>query len=301
MVMFLSVLIIIPIALRIGKSISQPVVKITELIKNTSKFNFDDDKSLKLLSRNKDEIGIMAREMFYMRKMLKETGVHKAARLQKSYLQQEFPIPNKVDMEVLYVPSKTVSGDFYHLEKVNDNIVVGVIWDVCGKGVTAGLSISAFNILFNKTTTITQNPIEILNCLNSRVSELLGDMYIAACCFSFDFEKNEAKISGAGINEFLYSSKDEKYEEKVVKGPFLGMFEDSLFDQETIYFKSGDKFCFLTDGLEFIFDDDKIKENCLKSATITEFINYVDNSLNNMITDIDGLKDDCTLIGIEIK
>ncbi|MCM1992698.1 SpoIIE family protein phosphatase [Oceanirhabdus seepicola] len=301
MTIFLSVFIIIPIALHIGKSISKPIVKITELIKNTSKFNFDDDKSLEILITNKDEIGVMAREMFFMRKFLKETGVHKAAKLQRSYLQSEFPILNKANMEVIYAPSKTVSGDFYHLERTNKNVVVGVLWDVSGKGVTAALSISAFNILFNKTLLITQNPIEILNCLNTRVSELLGNTYIAACCFSFDFEKKEAKIAGAGINEFIYSSKEGNYKQKIVKGPFLGMFEESLFDQQTIHFESGDKFCFLTDGLEFIFEEDFSGENSLKIDSITEFKNYIEDSLNSTLVDEEGIKDDCTLLAIEIK
>ncbi|WBW95371.1 SpoIIE family protein phosphatase [Oceanirhabdus sp. W0125-5] len=298
---FSSVFIIIPIALRVGKSISKPIVKITELIKNTSKFNFEDDKSLEALKNNRDEIGVMAREMYYMRKYLKETGVHKAAELQKQYLQRVFPIPEKANMEILYVPSKTVSGDFFHLEKIDDSTVVGVIWDVCGKGVTAALSISAFNILFNKTLLNTHKPIEILKCLNTRVSELLGDAYVAACCFSFNFEKRQAVIAGAGISEYIYWTQERKYEEKVVKGPFLGMFEDSVFDQKIIDFKTGDKFYFLTDGLDFILENDNHKKNYSEISSIKEFKDYVMECLNTELAETEGLLDDSTMIAIEVK
>ena len=213
---------------------------------------------------------------------LQPTSIPKTPlQLQHTKKQNEFPIPDKVNMEVIYTPSKTVSGDFYHLERMNDNLVIGAIWDVSGKGVTAALSISAFNVLFNRAVWITRDPLEILNYLNSRVPELLGDTYVAACCFSLDFEKKEAKIAGAGLNQFMYCPKEGNYQEKVVKGPFLGMFEDSIFDQEIINFKAGDKFCFLTDGLEFVFDDDKIKDDYLKTAKLSEFKDYVYKAVSN--------------------
>lgn len=79
------------------------------------------------------------------------------------------------------------------------------------------------------------------------------------------------------------------------------MFEDSLFDEEIIYFKPGDKFYFLTDGLEFVFDNNQINKKYLKVASLTEFKNYVSGSLKNTLVGEEGLKDDCTLIGIEIK
>lgn len=299
--MLLSICIIIAIALYLGKSISTPIVKITQLIKNTANFNFTDDNSLEVLIKNKDEIGVMAKQMFNMRKILKETGVDKAAHLQKQYLQKEFPIPDKVNMDTLYIPSKTVSGDFYHMEKINDNLVVGVICDVSGKGVTAALNISAFNVLFHDAVFANQNPVNILNDLNVKVAGFLGETYIAACCFSFDFKNNIAKVAGAGINQFMYSSNKEYYEEKDVKGPFLGMFKDSIFEQEIIYFKPGDKFYFLSDGLELMFSDNKLRNDFTNILEINELVKFLHSYLADMQTENGSIKDDCTLIAIEMN
>lgn len=298
---FLSIGSIILIALHVGKSISKPIVKITQLIKNTAQFNFCDDNTLDLLVKNKDEIGIMAKEMFIMRKILKETGVDKAAILQRQSLQKEFPLPNKVNMEMIYVPANTVSGDFYRMQIVKDNVVVGVIYDVSGKGVTAALNTSAFSVLFNESVLANQNPVDILHDLNDKVADFLGEMYIAASCFSFDFQKNIAKIAGAGINQFIYCSKKDFYQKKDIKGPFLGMFENSIFDQQIICFEPGDRFYFFTDGLEFLYGDMKIKDNYFKTATITELKNYTKKSIVEMQNNVKVIKDDCTLLALEIK
>ncbi|MCY6370821.1 SpoIIE family protein phosphatase [Clostridium ganghwense] len=297
----LSICIITLISLHIGKSIAKPIVKITHLIKNTAKFNFTDNNSLKLLSQNTDEIGIMAKEMLNMQNILKETGVDKAAKLQRQSLQNEFPLPNKINMEVIYTPSKTVGGDFYHIEKINDHLVIGIIWDVSGKGVTAALYTYAFNVLFHESVLDNQTPAGIIHDLNIKVSDFLGETYIAACCFSFNFKNNETQVVGAGINQFIFQTNNHKCEERIVKGPFLGMFENSIFDEQIIHFKSGDRFYFFTDGLEFIFDNDKLKENYLKTNSITEFKNHLNIDLNAMYTDMEGLKDDCTMLALEIK
>lgn len=297
----LAIGIIILIALYLGKTISKPIAKITQLIRNTSNFKFDENQSLKLLAKNKDEIGIMAKEMASMQKILKETGVDRAAHFQKQSLQKEFPISSKASMEVLYVPSKMVSGDFYHIAKINDDVVIGVIYDVSGKGVTAALNTSAFYVLFHEAVSVNQNPIEILNYLNVKVASFFGETYIAACCFSFDFQGNLAQIAGAGINQFMYSSCEEKYQTKNIKGAFLGMFEDSVFDQETINFKQGDKFYFLTDGLEVMFSDENLRKKFINISDSNELIDVLQTQLFHLQATSDSIVDDCTLIALEIK
>ncbi|MBF8983811.1 SpoIIE family protein phosphatase [Lutibacter sp. B2] len=297
---FLSTWMITLVAIYLAKSISNPIIKMTQLIKNTGKFNFSDKHTLKRLAKGKDEIGIMAREMIKMRKTLRETGVHKAAKLQLKSLQKEFPLPNKVNMELLYVPSKTVSGDFFKIEIINDHEVVGILWDVMGKGVAAAVNIYALNILFYESVLENKNPIDILNNLNIKVPEFLEETYIAACCFSFDFDKKIAKIAGAGINEYMYSSNKKYYQNKEVKGPFLGMFEDSMFEEKTIYFESGDKFYFLTDGLEFILSDEEVRKKMMNISDIIDLTRFVHEYIEEQGEE-ETITDDCTLVTIEIK
>ena len=227
--------------------------------------------------------------------------LNSAAKIQRQLLKKPFPLEHKAHMESLYIPAKTVSGDFFYTHKVNEDLIVGIIGDVSGKGITAALNISAFNVLFNEEVLMNKDPSKIVDSLNKKVAKYLGERYIAVCCFSFDFKKNEAKIVGAGINQFIYQTDDCNIENEIVRGSFLGMFEDSKFDEKIINFKSGDKFYFFTDGLDFIFDNEEIKEEYFKNSTISELKNNIKSSLKSMSTDVDGIKDDCTLLTLEIK
>lgn len=226
--------------------------------------------------------------------------LNSAAKMQKKILKKPHLFQNKAKIETLYIPAKTVSGDFFYVHKINDDLFIGMIGDVSGKGVTAALSISAFNVLFHEAVLSSQDPFEIVKNLNIKVANYLGERYVAVCCFSFDFKENKAKIVGAGINQFIYED-SHGYKLRIVRGPFLGMFENTMFDEKIIHFQSGDKFYFFTDGLDFIFDNDNIVGNYLKKFTINELKNNIEQLLNDMLTDVEGIKDDCTLLALEIN
>jgi len=226
----------------------------------------------------------------------KKTELKKAALLQKQSLQNIFPLEDKMFVESVYVAARTVSGDFYHIHKVNDNLVVGILIDVSGKGITAALNVSALNVLFHEAVLSCEDPLKIVQDLNLKVGNYLNETYIAVCCFSLDFEKNIAKVVGAGISEFLIINENSNSELKTAPGAFLGMFKDSVFEQEYIPFKSGDRFYFYTDGLDFIFSDIILKEKFSKNS-----IEVLENHLRDMVSDVEGLKDDSTLLKIVIK
>ncbi|WP_297428246.1 PAS domain S-box protein [Clostridium sp.] len=227
--------------------------------------------------------------------------INKAAELQRKTLQKDFPAKEFVDIVSTYVPAKTISGDFYRIFEVSKNVIIGIIVDVRGKGISAALQISAFDILCFQEIAKTNEPMEIVKNLNEKLINYYDENYIAVCCFSMNFNKNELKVVGAGINQFIFQRKDEDVEEIIVEGPFLGMFEDSEFCEQVIHFKQGDKIYFFTDGLDFIFDEDKIVKRYMKKVSILRFKEYIDVFLNDTILDVGKLKDDCTMIAMEIK
>jgi PAS domain S-box-containing protein len=219
--------------------------------------------------------------------------LERAVQIQEHRQQIEFPIKDKVNLEKIYVPAKLLSGDFYLFHKVNSDKVIGIIGDVTGKGITAALNISAAKVLFYDGVMKRQKPIEILNFLNNEAMIHLGEDYVAVCCYSINFEKNEINIAGAGINEFIYIKKDGTSSKCIVKGPPLGMFRNSIFDEKTIKFSSGDRFCFYSDGMEFIFDED-MNMGELSSTQLR-------SKLKGKIDKIEALEDDCTWICLDIK
>lgn len=223
-----------------------------------------------------------------------------ATKFQNSNLQKSFPIEEKANFQYIYYPAHTVSGDYFKMFKLSEDLVIGMLIDVSGNGVTAALNVSAFDILFLQEILKKHDPETILNSLNAKYNKY-EKVFIAACCFSFDFSKKEALIIGAGINQFIVKRKNGTVEEHTVKGSFLGMFENSIFDRQLIKFDSGDTFYFFTDGLDFVFDEDKIIQNYIKKSNMHEFKKYLDDYLNDMIIEKGKLVDDSSMIAIEIK
>jgi PAS domain S-box-containing protein len=225
--------------------------------------------------------------------------LNKAAEFQRKTLQNDFPAKDKVNITTTYMPAKTVSGDFYRIYRIDENLIVGMLGDVRGKGISAALSISAFDMLCAQEIAVTHEPMEIVMNLNKKLIDYYEENYIAACCFSMNFSEGELKAVGAGINRFIFQR--EQVQEEIIEGTFLGMFEDSEFSEKIIKFEQGDKFIFFSDGLDFILDEDKVIETYIKDVNIFEFKDYIEQFLGDTILEFGKLEDDCTMIAMEIK
>lgn len=224
-----------------------------------------------------------------------------AAKLQRNSLQSSFPCEEYLRVVSVYTPAHMISGDFYRIQKIDENSIIGILIDVRGKGISAALNISALDVLFLQEISSCHEPMDIVNSLNEKLVSYYEENYIAVCCFSMDFKKKELKVVGAGINRFIFQKKGHKVEEKIIKGPFLGMFENSDFSEEIITFDSGDKIFFLSDGLDYIFDEDKIMQRYMGKVSISDFKAYIDEFLEDTRVYNGKLDDDSTMIAMEIK
>jgi PAS domain S-box-containing protein len=227
--------------------------------------------------------------------------INKAANIQKQSLKKDFPLPERAFMKRVYIPAETVSGDFYSVNQIDGDIVTGIIFDVSGSGITAALNVSAFNVMFNEAIHLSHKPMEIINYLNEKTSLYLGESYVAALCFSLNFKKNVADIVGAGINRFMFAPKGGDIGEVIVRGPFVGMFENSMFEETLINFSSGDRFCFFTDGFDYVFEDEEFIQEANKMDDISDIKKHIRNNYVHRSSENEHYKDDCTLLAIQIK
>lgn len=225
----------------------------------------------------------------------------RAAEFQKNTLQKCFPGREFFETTTVYVPAYTISGDFYRINKINDELIIGILVDVKGKGISAALNISALELMFMEEISIEREPIKIVENLNEKLANYYEENYIAVCCFSLDFSKKEMKIVGAGINQFMFQKHGKEVEKRFVEGAFLGMFADSEFVQINLPIESGDRIFLFSDGFDFIFDEDNIIKRYMEKVSISEFKKYIDEYLEDTILEEGNLKDDCTMIAMEIK
>lgn len=225
----------------------------------------------------------------------------RAARIQQNNLQKDFPGKNFLKITTVYMPAYIVSGDFYKIIQIDDQLMVGILVDVKGKGLSAALNISALELIFMEEIAEENEPIRIVENLNKKLADYYEDNYIAVCCFSLDFVNKELKLVGAGINQFMFQKQGRKAEKKIAEGPFLGMFADSEFSQIKLPIKSGDRIFLFSDGFDFIFHEDGIVKRYMEKVSVSEFKKYIDEYLEDTILEVGNLKDDCTMIAMEIK
>lgn len=256
-----------------------------------------------------EQINFMAKKIKIRENQLQETNqklkslinernleLDQAFVLQRQQIQTKFPSFEKVKFEQIYLPAKKISGDFVFFNKTDDNKLIGLIGDVCGKGISASLFVSALHVLFFKSVQYHFEPVKILNYLNSKVEEYLGEQYVAACCFTFDFDKNILQVSSAGIYSFQIKKKQVRIEEQIIPGAFLGMFKDSVFEQKAFDFQAGDRFYFYSDG----FEELNKAEGSTNGLNSILSIEEQKKSIERKIFDSKTLKDDTTLLFFEV-
>ncbi len=228
---------------------------------------------------------------------LKKMEMEKAAAIQKQRLMTHFPIPERAEMQTVYLPAKHVSGDFFELYRSGPDTVTGIIGDVSGKGITAALSVSAMRVLFYEAASLSKDPVAVLHQLNREAMRHFKEEYIAACCFCIDFSSQEITAAGAGINEFMFFSGTEGWQRKFIRGPFLGMFGNNWFEQLKLCFRPGDKLFLYTDGLEQLFFDETAALAIHGEMDMEIYKNAIQEQLQNE----PELWDDCTWIGLSFK
>ncbi|MBE6062950.1 MAG: PAS domain S-box protein [Clostridium butyricum] len=227
--------------------------------------------------------------------------LNRAALFQRNSLQTEFDFGENINIERIYIPAKIISGDFYRICSRDDKHIIGTLIDVRGKGISAALSISAINILFLQEISNNVHPSKIVENLNKALVKYYDETYIAVCVFEIDLEKKTLNAVGAGINKFFHITEGEEIKERIIRGPFLGMFEDSEFEEITINLKSDDKIILFTDGFEFILENEKSISESLKHDNPKKIIKKIERSIENEILENGNLKDDCTVLVINIR
>ena len=227
--------------------------------------------------------------------------------LVRNYLENSF---------VLFKPKDIVSGDFYWIDKVGDNILFAVV-DCTGHGVPgAFLSLIGHNSLNQIVNELKiYQPAKILEELNRIVSKTLQNnleatnikdgMDMSIC--SLNIKTNELQFAGA-FNP-LYLVRDNQMEE--IKGDKIaigsGMDANPKFTNNVIQLKEGDCIYLFSDGYADQFGGPKGKK--FKYSRFKEVLveihqkdmNEQCHILNDMITEWQGdleQIDDVCVIGL---
>ena len=259
-------LIIVVIEYYVSRTISKPIIKLTDTVKNTGEGDFDNKSDID----TRDEIGDLARGFNKMQDNLKlYTENLKAVTAEKERIGAElnvatqiqadmlprifppFPERNEIDIFASMSPAKEVGGDFYDFFLIDENRLALVIADVSGKGVPAALFMVISKTLIKNRAMQGGTPAQILADVNNQLCEGNdSEMFVTCWLGIFDFSTGKLTASNAGHEFPAVCGPDRKFELlKDKHGIVLAAMEGVRYRDYEIQLEPGGSIFVYTDGV----------------------------------------------------
>jgi len=197
-----------------------------------------------------------------------------AGKVQQAMLPQvypAFPIGPGLDVNALefhhrYVPAGKVSGDFFHVRRIRDNLVGIFICDVMGHGVRSAMITSMLRALVEELQSEADEPGELLERLNDDLFAMLHQsdetMYASGIYMIIDTASLKLCWSSAGHPAPMLLRRQEGVVEMMCvprerSGKALGLLASSSYQTCEGILQPGDRLLLYTDGIYEIFAGEK--------------------------------------------
>lgn len=201
----------------------------------------------------------------------------------------------------MYIPCRDIGGDLPDVYE-QDGAAFGVIADVSGKGISAGMLSAFVKAAYDKSE---RSPAKAIEKLNDKFSELNLDERNYVTVAAVRIDGNSVTYSTAGHNVPILLKTNSGITRIVLNSPPVSnWFENPAFFEDSISYRKGDILVLLTDGVteckndrgEMFGADGAIKTLSL-SRTAGEFIKNLEANLK---TFSQNLNDDITAIAFDL-
>ena len=201
-----------------------------------------------------------------------------------------------------YIPCRDIGGDLPDVYTV-DGKACGVIADVSGKGVAAGMLSAFVKAAYDKTT---PSPAEAITKLNEKFRSLNLDEknYVTVAAVRIDDDSITYSMAGHNV-PILLKTEGGVTRIMLKSPPVSNWFERPNYFNDTIPYKSGDILVLLTDGVTECRNDrgemfgvDGAIKTLSYSKTADDFIKNLENSLRSFSPT--PLNDDITAVAFDL-
>ncbi len=173
-----------------------------------------------------------------------------AQETQRTLLPPTLPQTESYELRAFSEPTHHVGGDFYDFYDVGTNVLIGVLADVSGKGVSAALLSSLLQGALDLQLRSGMETTEALARANLFICERTqSNRFVTLFLFSLD-ENGTGHYVGAGHNPaYLYRKEDGTIEELRSEDLVLGAFDFADYSAIPIQLNQGDLLVVYSDGL----------------------------------------------------
>ncbi|MBE9202243.1 SpoIIE family protein phosphatase [Synechocystis salina LEGE 06099] len=262
-----------------------PILELTKASQAIAEGNLD----YPITVQGEDEIGILGNSFIHMKNQIKtliaqevKDGVNrleleKGRQIQQNFLPISLPNLPQWQINAVFEPARSVSGDFYDAFLLGDDYLAIIIGDVCDKGVGAAMFMGLFRSLLrvfsgetmpgdtcirdvnhkcsasdddNKKKVIVQF-LNAVRLTNDYIATEHGDMAMFATLFFGVIDVSNGNLSyiNAGHEPvFVLNSEGIKHKLKSTS-PAVGMMPDSTFTIDSLTIDPGEMLIGYTDGV----------------------------------------------------
>jgi len=233
----------------------------------------------------------------------------KAREIQQGLLPQVIPQAPGFQIAGAWQPARSVGGDYYDIFGLGEDRLALVIADVSGKGLAAALLMSNLQAAVRAFAVETATPAELCARVNRMISgHITAGRFITFFYAILDTRTRRLAYANAGHNPPLLRGADGQVRQLDRGGTVLGLFRDSVYEQEVIGLRPGDRLLFFTDGLSEAANaaEEEFGEERL-AAQLGAFgaagAEEVKNGLLRVVSEFCGgmFRDDATLIVIQVE
>ena len=238
-----------------------------------------------------------------------------AREIQISLQPEDIPKISMLSIASFSRPARVVGGDFFDVVQLRNDLVISIIGDVSGKGISAALYAAYIQSMFQSLSASGQSPSALMGSLNELISRRLRDgNFITAVIALFDTNEKTVTIARAGHNwPLYYAAESGTITELRPRGMSIGVSEGDRFrellEEQKISLKTGDLLLFYSDGVteatnkkNDMFDVSGLKRVIEESAhgSSRDIIQSINSRLRDFVRS-EELQDDATLLAVKVE
>jgi PAS domain S-box-containing protein len=181
--------------------------------------------------------------------------LHLARQIQDALLRKETPKDSRVKFSSYYLPWGMIGGDYYAINKIDDDRFAFMLADITGHGLAAALGTIYLDSLWQSHLDLLAQPGKLATVVSRKLSPLIGQptddaMRFATAIFGLlDLNTMSLVLSYAGgPAPFLFHA-DGKLESLKGSGLPLGLPFDAEYEEHTVPIRPGDCLLAFTDGV----------------------------------------------------
>ena len=187
----------------------------------------------------------------YRANQLIKRELEAAKKIQQFIIPEDFSFIEYPKISGMYIPIEDIGGDFFDCYKLDDNRSAFIIADVTGHGIPAALTMTMSKMLFNIYSSKYNSTSELMKEINKQLRGTLLDMqYITAFYMIYDNTSKTLTYSNAGHTRSLfYKSASNQVIALDSFGWFLGISDDTDYEEKKVSVNRGDRLILYTDGI----------------------------------------------------